>query len=177
MKTARYFIVLLLLSVVFSSCNAVGEESFDAFSGAFICEYSYVEEDKLYRVRLMAEKDSADKERGLELSFIEPETLFGIECRRIDGEYQAEYGNVIISGDSAKAFFVSAEPLLQSGKAEFCGVSEIDGVNAELFKISHEKGVTSVYVDGSSELPIAVVSNLNGSEIKLNIVSFERIEK
>ena len=177
MKKISLMLLLLLPLLLFCSCEKTVNESFDAFSGAFMCEYSYTEGDKLYRVKLVAGENDADGARSVTLCFIEPATLNGIECKSEAGEYRAQYGEVLISGESAKALFLSAEPLLSGGKAEFCGISEIDGTRAERFKISHGGGDIFVYVDGNTELPIAIVSSLSGREIKLNVISFERKEK
>ena len=177
MRKIGLFFLLLLSLLLFCSCQRIENESFDALSGAFACEYSYTDGDKLYRAKLVAKECVNDSERSVTLHFIEPETLTGIKCSYEAGEYMTTCGDAVIYGDSAKAFFMSAKPLLSVGKAEFCGVCELDGVKAECFKIAHENGYISIYVDGNTELPIAVVSDINGKEVKLNVISFERKEK
>ena len=177
MRRSSFFLFLLLPLLVLNSCQKIQGESFDAFSGAFVCEYSYTDGGELYRVKLWAGDIDNDGERNVTLSFIEPDTLEGIECKLIAGEYTVSCGDVLISGVPARAFFSTAEPLLHGTRAEFCEVSELDGRRAERFKISHENGDVYVYVDGNTELPMAIVSRWKTKDIKLNIISFERKEK
>ena len=174
MARFKMFILLLTLLLVLSSCNKVKSEGFDAFCGAFACEYSYVDGDKLYRVRLLAGEMDDEGGRSATLSFIEPETLEGLECRLSGGECRVTCGDVAIAGESAKAFLLSAEPLLFGGRAQFCEVSELGGIRCERFVMMIDGIEASIYVDGRTELPIAVTSMQMGKEATLNIISFER---
>jgi hypothetical protein len=112
--------------------------------------------------------------RSATLSFIEPETLAGLECRFSGGECSVTCGDVVITGESARAFFLSAEPLLFGERAKFCEVGELCGVRCERFVTMIDGMEASIYVDGRTELPIAVTSRRMGKEIKLDLISFER---
>lgn len=177
MTKRRLLLLFMIPLILFSSCQKAGSGGFDSFSGAFVCEYSYTEGEKLYRVRLWAADIQEDGTRNATLQFLEPATLCGIECKLTAGEYTVVCGDVSITGVSARALAATAEPLLCAAEAKFSGVSEIGGVSAERFVISTDNGEISVYVDGKSELPISLVGSFNAREIKLNIISFERKEK
>lgn len=174
MTKFKIFILLVTLMLVLSSCKNPRSESFDAFCGAFACEYSYVDGDKLYRVRLLAGKIDDEGCRSATLSFIEPQTLVGLECRLSGEECRVTCGDVVITEESARAFLLSAEPLLCGGRAQFCEVIELDGIRCERFVLNNGDTEASIYVDGRTELPIAVTSRHMGKEIKLNLISFER---
>ena len=161
---------LLLLSFV--SCNK-GALPPKVYSSAFVCEYSFVEGEKLYRLRLEADSIDAEKERTARLYYLEPSTMVGVVCEYKNGEYSAVCGEAELFSDSAKALFESAEPFLASGKIEFVGKEKINGEYSEHYRVSGNDILSSVYIDGKSGKPQYIRSSVCGRNFEISVISFE----
>ena len=169
----RFLLLVVLFSLLLSSCDSDRGAELECFDGAFACEYSYFEEGLTIRARLKASARGEDGKKEVELCFLEPSALSGVTCEKLSGGYRATLSGMTLVGESASVLFFSAEPFLCDGKAVFCGMSDEGGERLERFEIVDGNAKVSVYVDGKTECPRLIRAELNGRSVELHIISFE----
>ena len=174
MVKIRTLVLCLLLALFLCSCNGGGEKSLGLFSDGFTCEYSYIEKGMTVRVRLTSRQGSQG--RVMSLSFLEPSSLVGVVCESGLENCRVRCGEIDITGEAAEALMVSAKLFCEPSATKFCERTVIDGQTLERFKAVFEDGrEASVYIDGSTELPVKISGEVCGRQFELNIISFERL--
>ena len=109
------------------------------------------------------------------MSFFEPESLFGVVCKRGSGGVDVSFEGLDFTVDSKDALMFSATLFGEIKNAVFLGKTEMGGISLEHFSGVREDGSEiSVYIDGKTELPIKLVGEVQGQRICLDIISFER---
>ena len=161
-------IILIVIAVIAqTSCAGARVDYLSCFEGAFRCEFAYRSESLEYRAALYMGKGE------IKLSFLEPESLCGIEVSRREGQTLLELSDISINGGAAEAFLsvtrffefetevISAERTLKNNE------------EYELIRVGNKRGdICELLFVPSTRLPARISSN--GAEI--HIISFEGLE-
>jgi hypothetical protein len=173
MGIIRISALFMVLLVIIGGCNESEKyKRFEGWESEFECEIFWQEGDGKYRAKILMDGIN-DEKRKISVSFFEPDTLSGVNAEIVDGVTKISLGDITAYNVKLSGIFDIAE-LFEGGKILSRESISLGGEKCEILYIETDNGEKRKICISEKGMPQKIQGTVNGREIELEVIWFEK---